>query len=201
LGIEDLQWSDVSTLDFISFLAARHERARLLIIGTYRPVDIPGSRHPLRAISQELTAHGQCSELRLEPLSEAEVGEYLTRRFGGGGRESELYALSLRELTRVIHQRTEGTPLFMVNTVEYLLAQGAIVRVDGHWDLQRALTGVQNDVPPSIQQLIERQIDQVSPEGQRILEVASVVGAEFSAAAVAAGLDAATEEGEERCAG
>jgi hypothetical protein len=103
LWIDDLQWSDVSTLDFVSFLAPRHERARLLIIGTYRPVDILGNGHPLRAIAQELTAHGQCSELRLGSLSSAAVGEYLTRRLRSGERESESSVVSLRELTRAIH--------------------------------------------------------------------------------------------------
>lgn len=199
--IDDLQWSDTSTLDFVSFLVPRHERARLLIIGTYRPVDILGNGHPLRSISQELSAHGQGNELRLGSLSNAAVGEYLTRRFGSGERESEPSAVSLRELTRAIHQRTEGNPLFMVNAVEYLLAQGAITRVDGQWDFHRAVASVQNGVPPSTQQLIERQIDQLGLEDQRVLEVASVAGAEFSAAAAAAGLVAGVEEVEGRCAG
>jgi predicted ATPase len=198
--IDDLQWSDASTLDFVSFLASRRERARLLIVGTYRPVDILGNGHPLRTITQELTAHGQGSELRLGSLSNAAVGEYLTRWFSSGKRESEPSAVSLRELTRAIHQRTEGNPLFMVNAVEYLLAQGAITQVDGQWDLHHAVANVQHGVPPSIQQLIERQIDQVSLEDQRVLEVASMAGAEFSAAAVAAGLEVAVEAVEGRCA-
>jgi predicted ATPase/DNA-binding winged helix-turn-helix (wHTH) protein len=196
LWIDDLQWSDVSTLDFVSFLAPRHERAQLLIIGTYRPVDILGNGHPLRAISQELAAHGQCRELQLGPLSEADMAEYLIERFAVGAHSSA----PLRGLAHAIHQRTEGNPLFMVNAVDYLLALGAITRVDGQWDLHRAVASVQNGVPPSIQRLIERQIDQVSPEEQRVLEVASVAGAEFSAAAVAAGLEVAAEEVERQCA-
>jgi predicted ATPase len=88
----------------------------------------------------------------------------------------------------------------MVNAVDYLLAQGTITQVDGQWDLYRAVANVQNRVPPRIQQLIERQIDQVSLEDQRVLEVASIAGAEFSAAAVAAGLEVAVEAIEGRCA-
>ena len=57
LWIDDLHWSDTSTLDLLSFLASRHEQTRLLIIGTYRPVDILGNGHPLRAIVQELATH------------------------------------------------------------------------------------------------------------------------------------------------
>jgi predicted ATPase len=88
----------------------------------------------------------------------------------------------------------------MVNTVDYLLAQGTIIHVDGQWDLQHAATNVRNGAPPNIQQLIERQIERVSLADQQTLEVASVAGAEFSAATVAAGLQIAVEDVEKHCA-
>ncbi len=196
LVLEDLHWSDPSTLDLLSLLARQHDRAQLLIIGTYRLVDILGNGHPLRTIVQELSAHRQCNELRVGSLSETDMAEYLGERFAVGAHS----CAPLRRLAHAIHQRTEGNPLFMVNAVDYLLAQGAITHVDGQWDLSRAVAKVQHGVPPNIQQLIERQIDQLSPEDQRVLEVASVAGAEFSAAAVAAGLAVAAEEGESQCA-
>src|SRR5439155_20515911 len=120
LKFEDLQWSDVSTLDWLAFLARRQERARLLVIGTYRPVEILGKEHPLRAVVQELQLHRQCEELQLTPLSEAAVAEYLAVRFPGGG--------EVPPLARALRQRTEGNPLFMVNVVEYLVAQGGELR-------------------------------------------------------------------------
>ncbi len=81
LVLEDLHWSDVSTLDLLSMLAHRQERARLLIIGTYRPVEVLTRDHPLKGIKQELQLHGQCEELALDFLSEAAVAEYLAMRF------------------------------------------------------------------------------------------------------------------------
>ena len=81
LVLEDLHWSDVSTLDLLSMLARRQERARLLIIGTYRPVEVLTRDHPLKGIKQELQLHGQCEELALDFLSEAAVAEYLAMRF------------------------------------------------------------------------------------------------------------------------
>jgi DNA-binding winged helix-turn-helix (wHTH) protein/predicted ATPase len=196
LWIDDLHWSDTSTLDLLSFLASRHELARLMIIGTYRPIDILGNGHPLRAIVQELTAHKQCRELQVGSLNEEDIREYLEGRFAAGARHS----MPLGRLAHAIHQRTEGNPLFMVNAVEYLLAQGAISQAEEPSDLQPAIDAVQTAVPPNIQQMIERQLERVSAADQRILEVASVVGAEFSAAAVAAGAATPTEEVEERCA-
>lgn len=64
LWLEDLHWSDVSTLELLAVLARRPERARLLIIGSYRPVEMLANGHPLRAVKQELHVHGQCEELR-----------------------------------------------------------------------------------------------------------------------------------------
>src|ERR1043166_1889576 len=85
LCLEDLHWSDVSTLDWLAFVARRQEQARLLVIGTYRPVDVLVRAHPLKAVKQELHLHEQCQELPLDFLREEEVAEYLVRRFAGGG--------------------------------------------------------------------------------------------------------------------
>jgi predicted ATPase/DNA-binding winged helix-turn-helix (wHTH) protein len=192
LVLEDLHWSDVSTLELLSALARRQERARLLVIGTYRPVEVLGDGHPLRAVKQELQLHRHCGELQLEPLTQRDVAEYLAVRFVG----SPLPA----RLARTIHQRTEGNPLFMVNAVDYMIAQGVMVEVDGQWELKTAVEEVAVRVPESIRQLIEKQIERLSSEEQWVLEVASVVGAVFSAAAVAAGLGGEVGEVEARCA-
>ena len=82
LWLEDLHWSDYSTLDLLSVLARRREAARLLILGTYRPVEVLTRTHPLKAVKHELQLHGQCQELALDFLSEAAVAEYLAGRFG-----------------------------------------------------------------------------------------------------------------------
>ncbi len=195
LVLEDLHWSDYATLDLLSFLARRWEPARLLLIGTYRPVEVLSREHPLRGVKQELQMHGQCAELPLECLTEAAVAEYLAVRFPAG------VHVPLQALARVIHQRTDGNPLFMVNVVDYLVAQGFIEQTNGRWELQGGLDAIQIGVPASIQQMIETQIDRLSQEEQRVLEAASVAGMEFSAAAVAAGLAAEVVEVEERCEG
>ena len=57
LLLEDLHWSDFSTLELISAIARRSEPARMLIVGTYRPVEILANDHPLRTMKQELELH------------------------------------------------------------------------------------------------------------------------------------------------
>ena len=68
LVLEDLHWSDYSTLDLVSYLARRRDSARLMVIGTYRPVDVILADHPLKGVKRELQAHGLCRELPLECL-------------------------------------------------------------------------------------------------------------------------------------
>src|SRR5262245_52587697 len=118
LIVEDLHWSDYSTLDLISYLARQRQPAKLMLIGTYRPVELMVSGHPLNAVKRELLAKQQCEELPLEYLTEEAVSKYLAVRFPGNRFPLELAAL--------IHDRTDGNPLFMVNTVDYLVAESLI---------------------------------------------------------------------------
>src|SRR4029450_7451881 len=77
LVLEDLHWSDVSTLDWLAYVARRRTPARLLVLGTYRPIDAVVRQHPIRSMTQELRVHGQCEELLLPYVSEAGVAAYL----------------------------------------------------------------------------------------------------------------------------
>src|SRR5689334_3342046 len=96
LVIEDLHWSDHSTLDLLALLAQQRGRARLLLLGTYRPADVIVSGHPLKAMKQELQVHGQCEELPLGFLTVTEVNPYLAARIP----QHQFSA----ELAQVIHQ-------------------------------------------------------------------------------------------------
>lgn len=192
LVLEDLHWSDHSTLDLISYLARRRDSARLMVIGTYRPVDVILSEHPLKAVKRELQAHGLCRELPLEYLAEEAVAEYLSTRFPG-------HRLPAR-LRRVVYQRTEGNPLFMVNLMEYLIDQNMIVEdKSGGWNLQVDLSDVEKGVPANLRQLIEKQIERLDPDERLVLEAASIAGMECSSVAIAAGLDNTLEWVEEHC--
>ena len=182
LFLEDLHWSDVSTLELISALARRSESARLLVIGTYRPAEILGGDHPLRTMKGELELHKFCEELRLAPLTKEDVAKYLEMRLSGRAGWA-----SLDGVPAAIHERTEGNPLFVVNVVDYLIEQGS------------PLDAGKIEAPRNILQMIERNLERLTPEEQSVLEAASVAGAEFSAAAVAAALGRPVGEIEACC--
>src|SRR6202035_5033547 len=60
LVFEDLQWVDQATVDLIGALARRRAPAKLMLIGTYRPVDLTLADHPLKALERELLLHQLC---------------------------------------------------------------------------------------------------------------------------------------------
>jgi predicted ATPase/DNA-binding winged helix-turn-helix (wHTH) protein len=190
LVLKDLHWSDSSTIDLVARLARRPDPARLLMLGTYRPADVAASGHSLKAVKQELQVHGHCEEMPLEFLEVAAVEEYLSRRFPRHRFPSEL--------ARVLHRNTGGNPLFVVNTVDDLIARGQLREADGIWELSVPVKDLTADAPETLGQMVDRQIERLMPDEQAILAAASVAGAEFSSALAAAhAIDA--QEGERRC--
>src|SRR5262245_27936985 len=196
LILEDLHWSDHATLDLLTYLARRAGSARLLLLGTYRPVEVLLRGHPVQTVKRELGLQGQAVELPLELLTADEVAQYLARRCAGG---AELPPAG-HALAQRLYQRTDGHPLFMVTLVEHLLQRGALRERPGPWEVSPAAVAAALEVPASMRQLIEQQFNRLSPEEQRVLEAASVAGSACTAAAVAAGLEVASETVEDGCA-
>lgn len=191
LVLEDLHWSDLSTLDLLGMLARRQEAARLLVVGSYRSVDVIVKAHPLRALVQELRVRRQCEDIPLALLRPPHVAAYLAQRFGGHAFPSEL--------ARAVHQRTDGNPLFMVRVVDELVVLRVVEPEDDRWRLRKPVVELGRVVPESLRALIEKQIDRLQPEEQRLLEAASLLGNEFTIGSVAAGLGADPPTIEERC--
>jgi len=182
LVLEDLHWSDQPTLDLVSTLARRRDAARLLLVGTYRPVDVAVRNHPLRAMHQELRAHERCHDLWPPPLTEVATAEYLRTRWPG--------LADVERLARLGHERTDGNPLFLVNLADYFEATGAVASGDGGWAVQRDPAMLGDDVPPGLRQLLAVQIERLDDAQRTALEAASLAGRSFSAALVAAALEA-----------
>ena len=177
LVLEDLHWSDQSTLDLLLWLARSSQPTRLMVIGTWRPAEI-SHVHTLHA---ELAVRTTCRELLLGFLSEPAVAAYVEARFPGRRIPAGL--------ARSLRARTDGNPLFMVNVVDDWLGQGALAEVGDELLVRVSLGQLETAVPENLRTMIDRHVDRLAPDEQRVLEVASIAGVEFSAASVAAGLD------------
>ncbi len=191
LVLEDLHWSDYSTLDLLSLLARRPEPARLMLLGTYRPADAMRSEHPLHPVVQEMRIRGLCEELPLAYLSDSAIGELLTARFPGADFPESLPAL--------LRQRTEGNPLFLDAVAGSWVLRGLLTKSDDAWRVEAKLEDLTAGVPETLRQLIEQQLAQLDSASLEVLEAASVAGVEFAAAAAAAGAGLEMESAESLC--
>jgi predicted ATPase len=190
LVLEDLHWSDRATVNMLTYLAQRRGPARLLLLGTYRPVDVVVRAHPLQGMLQGLRGRGVCDDLGLELLRPDDVEAYIVARLDG-----EVTA----ELVALLYQQTEGNALFLMHLLEHLVERGVVKQEGTRWTLRSSL-GAVSSLPDALQLLITHQIEQLAPEAQHVLEVASMAGDGFAAATVAAGLDVPVAQVEALCA-
>ena len=115
--LDDLQWSDEATLDFLVALAEPLQRLSLLVVAAYRSDGLPRD-HMLRRLRHDLRRGGQLSELTLEPLDLVETAELV---------EQALEEVPARALTRTIHDRTQGVPFFVEELARALRMTNALI--------------------------------------------------------------------------
>lgn len=178
LILEDLHWGDSSTLDLISALARQRAPARIMLLATYRPSEVAGSSFPLDALKRDLVVRHLGREIVLPPLTYAEIAQYLA--------EGQSPATVPEELTSLLHRQTEGNPLFMIAVLEQMLEAGLVEHDQGGWRLRCPASEIAVQVPETLRQMIEAQIERLSVPEQRVLEVAAIAGMTFVAAIMAA---------------
>jgi DNA-binding winged helix-turn-helix (wHTH) protein len=192
LVLEDLHWSDRATVDLLSVLAQRPERARVMLIGTYRPAQAAALQHPIQQVLALLRTRSRCVEIPVEYLTRSDVDVYLERRLGSRIAD---------EVTAATYAHTDGNPLFMTVLTDHLLARGWLVRDGDVWRLTVPRTTIEREVPDNTRQLIEGQLRFLSRAEQDALEVASVAGVTFDVPSVAAGTGGTADAVEAICHG
>jgi DNA-binding winged helix-turn-helix (wHTH) protein/tetratricopeptide (TPR) repeat protein len=193
LVLEDLHWTDASTVDLVSILAERPERARLLLLGTFRPADVIVRAGPFDTLRRSLRVNRRSVELPLDCLSFSGVEAYLAARFGGHAVPGGL-ALTL-------HAHTDGNPLFLVTAVDHLSVRGFLEETARGVTVRGELTTLERHIPGSLQELFETQILDLQPFEISVLEAGAIVGLEFGAQAVAAAIGAEVAQVEDVCEG
>jgi len=193
LFLDDLHWADASTVDLLAYVGNKCAAIRLLLVLSYRPSDLLLRQHPFLHVKLELQGRGVCREILLAFLGRSDIERYLALEFPEHGFPAEFAVL--------IHARTEGNPLFMVDLLRYLSERGVIAQEQGRWALTQSVTDIQQELPESVRSMIQRKIDQLSEADRRLLMAASVQGCEFDAAVVAKALALDAAEIEERLTG
>ena len=174
LLLDDLQWCDNETLEWLHYLLRFDPRARLLLIGTVRSEEtLPG--HPLLSFLGTLQRDSLVTEIALGPLSTAETTS-LAEHIAGK-------QLDLAMASDLYHE-TEGNPLFVVEMVRAgtLPVRPAEPETKSPLPL---LTQPASTLPPTIQTVLAARLAQLSPFARELANVAAVIGREFAFAVLA----------------
>ncbi len=178
--LEDLQWSDVATLDLLGMLGQRRDRAKLMIVGTARRAEAQTPGGHLARVMRPLVARSGAVAITLERIAQSAVRELIGARFGGHAFPDAF--------TEIVVRITGGTPLFVTSLLDDLVARALVEERDGAWRLAVPIEEIAAHRPDSVKQLIDMQLDRLAQEEQRVLEAASLMGTEFSTELVAAAL-------------
>ena len=166
--LEDLHDADKGTLDMLTHVSRHLAGARLLIVGTYRDVEVDRS-HPLSAALAELRRVSTYGRVILRGLNADEV----RRMLESITRESVPWGLA-----EAVHRQTEGNPLFVQEVVRFLAEEGLITQKEGRWRPAKD-TPLEMNIPEGLRDVIGKRLSLLSKECNQLLSVASVIGREF----------------------
>jgi predicted ATPase/GTPase SAR1 family protein len=190
LWFDDVHWADPSTTDLIGYLARRLDSTRLLIVATGRPSELAQARHPFLSLKLDLLGRGLCREILPSYLDVPSIDRYIALQFPEHSFPTGFSTL--------IHDRTEGNPLFMSDLLRDLRRRQVLQLKDGRWILADHLSSIARELPESVRSLIQRKLDALEDTDRRLLSAASVQGMDFDSAIVAGALQMDEEDVEVR---
>ena len=163
--LDDLHAADKSSLALLSFLVKDLPRTNLLVVGTYRTVDL-SRQHPLSEALAELSRERAFQRVQFSGFGQEDVADLIEAVSG---------TRPLGSLVEAVYSRTEGNPFFVTEMVR-LLAQ--------HGDLGQGETGERSSwavrIPEGVREVIGTRLNHLSQRCNQILATASVIGREFS---------------------
>ncbi len=166
--LEDLHSADKGTLEMLEHVGRNLADKRLLIVGTYRDVEVDRT-HPLSAALAELRRLPGFARLLLRGLNADEVRRLLSSIAG----QEVPWGLA-----QAVHRQTEGNPLFVQEVVRYLVEEGVFMREEGRWRA-RSDTPVEMRIPDGLRDVIGKRLSRLSESCNQVLSVAAVIGRDF----------------------
>ena len=167
--LDDLHWADEGTLKVLLATARELGRCHLMLVGTYRDVEL-SRKHPLARMLGELARERLYERHALAGLSEEEVRAYCAAALPG---------LTSAEMPRAVRSATEGNPLFVAEMVQELAHLGV-----------EKLGSTLPRLPEGVREAIGRRLDRLSAPCDKVLGVAAVMGIEVGRADLAKATEA-----------
>jgi class 3 adenylate cyclase/tetratricopeptide (TPR) repeat protein len=160
--LDDLHWADEPSLLLLKFVARQASDSGLLVVGTYRDVEL-GRHHPLARTLAELAEIQGSRRVPLRGLDTEAVERFIEMTAGIEPRPG---------LAAAVHDQTEGNPFFVTEVVRLMASEGSLAGpVRGGWELA---------IPQGVREVVGRRLDRLSEEANEVLTLAAAVGREFN---------------------
>ncbi|MGE5140049.1 MAG: protein kinase domain-containing protein [Rudaea sp.] len=166
LFIDDAHWADGATLALLRHIARRTRKLPVLIVATYREVELDEAR-PWNQVQLDLNRQRLAIRLKLGRLSQAETGELL---------KAMLQEEVTPDFLKAIYRETEGNPFFAEEVCKTLVEEGKLAFENGCW-CQPGLEDL--EIPQSVRLAIQARVGILPAEAQETLRLAAVLGREF----------------------
>ena len=168
LVLEDLHWADDSTLLLTEYLAPLLPEMPVLVLGTYRDIEVD-LQHPLARVIGQLGSRGLIEQLTLRRLSYDGLRAMLQALAGQPAPE---------QLARMIDRETDGNPFFVEEVYLHLVESGVLL--DEHGRVRPDLRLDEGSVPESIRLVLGQRLDRLAVSTRDVLVAAAVSGRAFA---------------------
>jgi len=172
--LDDLQWTDPSSLLLLHYLAQGVQKAPLLLLGAYRSTDID-DKHPLTPILAELNRERLPQEIQLKRMSFSDISEMIKNIL-----EQEDVP---EEFCKLVYDKTRGNPFFAEEVVKSLKEEGVIYWEERKWKFKEVSA---IEFPKSVKNVVKARFSRLDDEYQGVLTLASFVGNDFTLEAMSA---------------
>lgn len=171
LVLDDLQWCDGETLEWLHYLLRLAVQEPLLAVGTVRLEEV-GDDHPLTTLLINLRHAGQLTDIELGPLNSAETATLANQIAGDSLSPEQVVSL---------YTQTEGHPLFIVELLRASEKKGMVS--------EQASISASDALPPRVQTVIESRLAQLSSPARELAGLAATVGRAFTVEVLAQASD------------
>jgi predicted ATPase len=156
--LEDLHWTDPTTLEFLDLLIDQIPTTAICALLTCRPMFQPSWHH-----------RSYLTEVTLNRLARSQIEQMAERVAGGKNLPTDV-------LQQIV-EKTDGVPLFVEEMVKAVLESGLLKETDGHYELVGSLTSLA--IPATLQDSLMARLDRLVT-AKAVAQYAAVIGRQFS---------------------
>jgi DNA-binding NarL/FixJ family response regulator len=179
LILDNLHWADAPSLRLLEFLAPEVGGSRLLVLGTYRDMEL-SRHHPLSNTLGELARDPRFQRVRLTGLNLAEANRFMA---AASGRPPP------GELVSAVHSQTEGNPLFLGEVTRFLIQEGVLDPDASTAPLGASRSAALRRIPEGVKEVIGTRLNRLSKHCNAVLANAAAIGRTFAVKVLARLLD------------